>query len=111
MKKALLVTDVSHTFMPWGKLAVKDSHLILPGVNAKVRSGEYDVIVAFQDWHPKNHESFETWGEHAVMNTWDGELLFDTGPVDAIFRKGRDMSQFTVRTLGCSIDSKCPVFS
>lgn len=33
-----------------------------------------DFVVASQDWHPPNHCSFETWGEHCVKDTHGAEL-------------------------------------
>jgi len=58
MKKALIVVDIQNDFCEKGPLAVPEAESIIPVVNDLMKNGNYDLIVATQDWHPKNHNSF-----------------------------------------------------
>lgn len=59
MKRALILVDIQHDFLPGGPLAVPDGDAILPFVVNLVRSGHgYDLLVVTQDWHPSGHGSF-----------------------------------------------------
>ncbi len=59
MKRALVLVDIQHDFLPGGPLAVPDGDAILPFVVDLVRSGhDYDLLVVTQDWHPPGHGSF-----------------------------------------------------
>jgi nicotinamidase/pyrazinamidase len=72
-KRALLIVDLQNGFCPGGNLAVEGGHDIVPLVNGLIRNGEYDVIVASQDWHPANHGSFAS--QHPGKNVFEmGEL-------------------------------------
>lgn len=72
-KRALLIVDVQNGFCPGGNLAVEGGHEIVPLINGLIRNGEYDVIVASQDWHPADHGSFAS--QHPGKNVFDmGEL-------------------------------------
>src|SRR5664280_1281132 len=64
--KTLVLIDVQNDFMPRGPLEVPEGNLIIPVINSCL--GYFDLVVATQDWHPKNHKSFA-----------------------AIFRKGMDI--------------------
>lgn len=52
----LLLVDIQNDFLPGGALAVNEGDLILPVVNSL--QAKFDLIVATQDFHPANHESF-----------------------------------------------------
>ncbi len=54
--KALLIIDVQNDFCPGGSLAVNEGDQIIKGINEIIDN--YDIVVATQDWHPKNHKSF-----------------------------------------------------
>ncbi|MEX2581351.1 MAG: bifunctional nicotinamidase/pyrazinamidase [Verrucomicrobiales bacterium] len=107
---ALILVDVQNDFMPGGPLAVADGDAVVPVLNAVM--GEYDFVVATQDWHPADHSSFASrheglpafsetvldgleqtlWPDHCVQGT-EGAAFhpeLDLGPVVAIFRKGVD---------------------
>lgn len=72
-KRALLIIDVQNGFCPGGNLPVEGGHEIVPLINGLIRNGEYDVIVASQDWHPADHGSFAS--QHPGKNVYEmGEL-------------------------------------
>ncbi len=54
--KALLIIDVQNDFCAGGSLAVNEGDQIIKGINEIIDN--YDIVVATQDWHPKNHKSF-----------------------------------------------------
>lgn len=106
--KALVVVDLQNDFVPGGSLAVPKGNEIIPIVNRLEE--KFELVVATQDWHPKNHLSFAS--NHPGKNVYDTVLLggieqilwpdhclqgekgamfvrgFDDRPVEAIFRKG-----------------------
>ena len=106
--QALLLIDVQPDFMPNGNLPVPDGDTILPIIN-QVQS-HFDLVVATQDWHPKNHISFAhnhsgkkefdvitidglsqtLWPTHCVQNTPGAALhpKLNDQAIEAIFRKG-----------------------
>ena len=106
--KTLIIIDAQNDFMPGGSLAVPNGDAIIPVIN-KIMS-EYDLIVATQDWHPANHNSFASnhigknpfekimlngieqtlWPDHCVQGTNGADFHPDleTRPIEAIFRKG-----------------------
>jgi len=53
---ALILVDIQNDFLPGGALAVPQGDEIIPLVNEL--QNRFDLIVATQDWHPKNHGSF-----------------------------------------------------
>lgn len=91
---ALLVIDVQNDFMEGGALAVPGAAQILPVVNACIAAGDYQLIVATQDMHPRDHASFGLWPVHCVQATWGAELnpklLCDQ--IQIIWRKGTDQA-------------------
>lgn len=106
--KALLVVDLQNDFVPGGSLAVPKGNEIIPIVNRLEE--KFELVVATQDWHPKNHLSFAS--NHPGKNVYDTVVLggieqilwpdhclqgekgamfvrgFDDRRVEAIFRKG-----------------------
>jgi nicotinamidase/pyrazinamidase len=97
MSRALIVVDYQNDFTPPdGALAVPEGDRIAERINALARSGEYDLVVATRDWHPRDHGSFQEqggpWPVHCVAGT-DGAQLhpgLDTGTIDVIVDKGQD---------------------
>jgi nicotinamidase/pyrazinamidase len=108
--KTLVIVDVQNDFMPGGRLEVPHGDMIVPVIN---RIQEYfDLVVATQDWHPKNHKSFASnhsnktpfekisfhgrqetvWPDHCVQGSKGAEFHPDleTRKISAIFRKGMD---------------------
>ncbi len=97
--------------MPGGALAVADGDSIIPVINAM--QVNFDLIVATQDWHPEEHQSFASqhpeqrlfevitwnglpqvlWPNHCVQGTYGAEFSkeWQSDLVAAIFRKGMDV--------------------
>ena len=48
---------MQNDFIPGGTLGVKGGNEVIPLIDKLVHL-DFDVIVATQDWHPKNHGSF-----------------------------------------------------
>ena len=115
MKTALLIIDIQNDFLPGGALAAPGGDEIVPLANQLMPG--YDLVVATQDWHPANHESFAAnhhgrqigdvidlhgvqqvlWPTHCVEGSQGAEfapaLAFDR--IDHVIRKGLD----------CAVDS------
>ena len=114
--KILLVVDPQNGFCPGqtGELPVPNGDEIVPVVNKLMESGEYDLVVATQDWHPADHGSFAAnhpgknpgeeiilagekqilWSTHCVQNTPSAEFHPDlrTDLIDAVVQKGTDVN-------------------
>ncbi|SKB84125.1 nicotinamidase/pyrazinamidase [Parapedobacter luteus] len=110
--RALIIVDIQHDFLPGGALAVPRGNEIVPLVN-RIQQ-DFDVVVATQDWHPAGHKSFASahpgrnpfesidlegleqtlWPDHCVQDTAGAQLsdALDTRRVEAIFRKGTELS-------------------
>lgn len=108
--KTLVIIDVQNDFIPGGALSVPNGDKIVSVINSI--QDKFDLIVASQDWHPKDHVSFASnhngkqpfdqieilgnpqtlWPNHCVQNSWGAEFHPDlnTKPWEAIFRKGTD---------------------
>jgi nicotinamidase/pyrazinamidase len=106
--KALLIIDIQNDFLPGGALAVPRGDEIIPLVNQL--QSRFELVVATQDWHPKEHKSFASnhegkkvfeviewqgaeqvlWPDHCVQGTWGAELssAVNWNTTEAIFRKG-----------------------
>ena len=69
MKKALIVVDVQNDFCEGGALEVKNGNNVIPVINNLIRSSYFDLIIATQDWHPRNHKSFAS--NHKAKNIYD----------------------------------------
>lgn len=107
---ALILVDIQHDFLPGGALAVPDGDQVIPIANEKM--GDFDLVVATQDWHPPNHGSFASqhegkeigdvtelngleqilWPDHCVQGTNGAELApeLDQNRIDKVIRKGTD---------------------
>lgn len=108
--KTLIIIDVQNDFMPGGSLAVPKGDKIVPIINQI--QDKFDLIVASQDWHPKDHVSFASnhpgkkpfdeieihgqpqtlWPDHCVQETNGAKFHpnLQTQKWEAIFRKGTD---------------------
>jgi nicotinamidase/pyrazinamidase len=105
---ALVVVDLQHDFLPGGALAVGGGDAVVLPIAAL--SGQFDTVVATQDWHPPGHVSFasahpgrrpfetaalpqgpqELWPDHCVRGT-HGAALHPAVPDAALtllLRKG-----------------------
>ncbi|MCF4100771.1 bifunctional nicotinamidase/pyrazinamidase [Gillisia sp. M10.2A] len=110
--KALIIIDMQNDFVPGGALAVKEGDIIVSLIN-KLQE-KFDLVVATQDWHPRDHSSFavnhagknefETitfeghsqvlWPVHCVQNSEGAEFhpKLQTSRIEAIFRKGTNQN-------------------
>ncbi|WP_139923252.1 bifunctional nicotinamidase/pyrazinamidase [Hymenobacter sp. DG01] len=106
--KALLLIDIQNDFLPGGSLAVPGGDEIITLANELQPT--YDLVVATQDWHPAQHQSFASqhpgrqpfeqidlhglpqtlWPDHCVQGTAGAEFspALDQHRIEAIFRKG-----------------------
>jgi nicotinamidase/pyrazinamidase len=107
---ALIVVDVQNDFLPGGALAVPEGDKVVPVINRLME--RFDMVVATQDWHPSDHESFAArhpgksvgdaielhgleqilWPDHCVQNSPGASFAsgLDVAPFQAVFRKGMD---------------------
>ncbi len=107
--KALIIVDVQNDFCPGGALAVQEGDTIIPIIN-KIQT-QFDLVVATQDWHPKDHKSFASnngkkvgeninlnglpqilWPDHCVQGSKGAEFVSDLNmkKIDHIIQKGTD---------------------
>ncbi len=108
--RALIIVDVQNDFCPQGALPVKEGNLVVPVINQLQK--KFDLVVATQDWHPKDHGSFAAnhsgkkpgeviqlngltqilWPVHCVQGTKGAEFVagLDTKKIDRVFQKGTD---------------------
>jgi nicotinamidase/pyrazinamidase len=106
--KALIIVDVQNDFIPGGALEVPEGNKIIPVINRIQKY--FDLVVATQDWHPRDHKSFASnhpghkpfeninlngleqtlWPDHCVQGTSGAELNknLEKNKIAAIFRKG-----------------------
>ena len=109
--RALILVDLQNDFLPGGALAVPDGDAVIPIAN-KLQRAPFDVIVATQDWHPRDHGSFAPnhrgktpgevvnlnglrqilWPVHCVQNTPGADFApaLDVSRLDRIIHKGTD---------------------
>lgn len=110
MKKVLTLVDIQNDFVPGGALAVPNGDEVVPVANRVMPN--YNLIVATQDWHPANHQSFASqhsgknvgdvidleglkqvlWPDHCVQGTHGAELVDELNQklINKIFHKGTD---------------------
>lgn len=106
--KVLIIVDLQNDFLPQGSLPVPKGDAIIPYINEIQK--EYPLVVATQDWHPREHESFASnhkdkkpfdqivlhgldqtlWPDHCVQGSEGAAFAsaLDMNRVEAIFRKG-----------------------
>lgn len=108
MTRALLLVDIQNDFLPGGALAVAEGDQVIPFANASIP--KYDFVVATQDWHPEDHQSFASqhpghsvgdivevaglqqilWPDHCIQGTAGAELAdgLAKANINAIVPKG-----------------------
>lgn len=108
--RTLIMIDLQNDFMPGGALEVPDGDAVVPVVNSI--EGNFDLVLATQDWHPRGHKSFASshegkkpfdkidlhgidqvlWPDHCVQESRGAKLHagLNMRPVEAIFRNGMD---------------------
>jgi nicotinamidase/pyrazinamidase len=100
MSRALIIVDVQNDFCEGGSLAVSGGADVAGAISEYVDAhhGEFDHIVATQDWHidPGAHFSDtpdfkDSWPPHCVAGTRGAELHpdLDTEFIQAYFQKGQ----------------------
>jgi nicotinamidase/pyrazinamidase len=111
-KCALVLIDLQNDFMPGGPLAVPDGDAVIPIVNQLLEL-PYNLIVASQDCHPRDHGSFAAthgreigeeiildglkqrlWPVHCVAGTAGADFVpgWHRQDVDVIIYKGKDIN-------------------
>ncbi|WP_339727471.1 bifunctional nicotinamidase/pyrazinamidase [uncultured Gimesia sp.] len=109
--KALILVDLQYDFLPGGALAVPQGDQVISIANDWMP--RFELVVATQDWHPLNHQSFASrhadkqigdlielkgleqvlWPDHCVQGTPGAELHadLDTDRITRVFQKGTDI--------------------
>jgi nicotinamidase/pyrazinamidase len=107
---ALILVDIQKDFLPGGSLAVNKGDQVIPVANELQQ--HFDLVVATQDFHPRDHGSFAAnhegkepgeyielngleqilWPVHCVQGTTGAEFADDLNmdKVQKVFRKGVD---------------------
>lgn len=86
---ALIVVDMQNDFMENGALAVPGSLDLIEPVNKLIDI--HENVIFTQDWHPFNHDSFETtWPKHCIQGTEGAKIHADINidKAQLILRKG-----------------------
>jgi nicotinamidase/pyrazinamidase len=108
--KALILVDIQNDFLPGGALAVPHGDEVVTVANRLMP--QYDLVVATQDWHPADHQSFASqhpgrsvgevtqvdglqqilWPDHCVQNTPGADLAaqLNSGGIQFVVQKGTD---------------------
>jgi nicotinamidase/pyrazinamidase len=108
--RALILVDIQNDFIPGGALAVPEGDRVVPVANEVQK--KFELIVATQDWHPREHGSFAVnhpgkkpgevidlngltqilWPVHCVQQTRGAEFApgLDTSRIAKVFQKGTD---------------------
>jgi nicotinamidase/pyrazinamidase len=108
--KALIVVDIQNDFLPGGALAVAKGDEVIPVANQMMR--RFPLVVATQDWHPRDHGSFVSqhpgqkvgdmttlgglpqviWPDHCVQGTRGAEFApsLNLQPIAKVFHKGTE---------------------
>jgi nicotinamidase/pyrazinamidase len=96
-RDALIIVDVQNDFCPGGALAVGEGDEVVPVLNRI--AGQFGTVVATQDWHPANHQSFKEqggiWPAHCVAGEAGAELHadLDQSAIDLNVRKATTPKQ------------------
>ncbi len=95
--KALIIVDVQNDFLPGGSLAVPNGDEVIDVINHLLNKNQdkklFSLIIASQDWHPENHDSFKTlWPVHCVQHSHGAELAenLNKSQINKIIYKGLD---------------------
>lgn len=111
-KTALLLIDLQNDFIEGGALAVPNGREVIPIANRLM--AQFPLVIATQDWHPPNHQSFASqhmgvelysqfdlhglpqtaWPDHCVQGTYGAELApgLDLSMIHERVMKGTDPS-------------------
>jgi len=106
--RALILVDIQNDFLPGGALEVPGGDEVVPTANALIPA--FDLVVATQDWHPRDHKSFASqhtgkaigdvidlhglpqvlWPDHCVQHSSGAEFApeLQTDGIRTIFQKG-----------------------
>jgi nicotinamidase/pyrazinamidase len=109
-RSALVLVDLQYDFCPGGALQVARGDETIDVANREIP--KHEVVVATQDWHPRDHGSFAAnhpgtqpyqlidlhglqqvlWPVHCVQHTRGAELhdRLDRSQIDCVFPKGTD---------------------
>ena len=95
-KAALIVVDVQRDFCEGGALAAADTLSLLAPLRQCIEAARRAnaLIVYTQDWHPEDHNSFQSnggpWPVHCVAETPGAELMspLETVADDIVVHKG-----------------------
>lgn len=109
---ALILVDIQNDFLPAGALPVQEGDAVIPVANHLSASDRFDLVIATQDWHPRNHGSFAAnhpgktpgdvidlhgleqilWPVHCVQDTPGAAFApaLDRSRIDRVFVKGTD---------------------
>ena len=112
MREVILLIDVQNDFLPWGSLPVPRGDEVIAIANRLLARLDDRPVVATQDWHPPDHQSFASqhpgrrpydvvdlggipqvlWPDHCVAFTHGARLAaaLDARRVERIFLKGID---------------------
>jgi nicotinamidase/pyrazinamidase len=104
--RALIIVDVQNDFCEGGSLAVTGGAAVARAISEHVAGdgGRYEHVVATKDFHidPGAHFSDHpdyaaTWPPHCVAGTSGSDFHpdLDTGPVEAVFRKGAHAAAYS----------------
>ncbi|MFN6401478.1 MAG: bifunctional nicotinamidase/pyrazinamidase [Planctomycetota bacterium] len=110
--RALLLIDLQNDFVDGGSLAVAEGLEVVEVANRIIP--RFELVLATQDWHPKNHRSFASqnpgvelysqfdldglpqtaWPDHCIENTWGAQLVdrLDQQAISHRIYKGTDPS-------------------
>jgi nicotinamidase/pyrazinamidase len=115
--RALILVDLQNDFMPGGALEVPEGDQVVEVAN--LLAARFSLVVATQDWHPRDHNSFAAnhpgheigevielnglsqvlWPVHCVQDSLGAELVrdLDRQLIHKIIRKGteRDIDSYS----------------
>lgn len=112
MADALILVDIQNDFLPGGSLEVPSGNEVVPVANELME--RFDLVVATQDWHPANHQSFASqhpgqaigdlielggvsqvlWPDHCVQGTQGAKFALGLNLPENVhvFQKGTDIT-------------------
>ena len=99
---ALIIVDLQNDFLPGGALAVPHGDEVVPMANQLQQ--KFELVLATQDWHPRDHGSFaanhpgKKSGQHIILDGIEQILLagacvqntYGAEFAAAFFHKGTD---------------------
>jgi nicotinamidase/pyrazinamidase len=104
--RALVLVDLQYDFLPGGALAVPHGDEVIPVAQRLMPT--FELVVATQDWHPRDHKSFAAnnpgahvgdlrelnglaqvmWPAHCVQGSRGAELHDDLDGITQVIQKG-----------------------